>query len=135
MRDLLLVSHGPLAQSYLASLDMIAGGHNRVQAVTFDGEISKDELARNVQASVNPDHETVIVVDLPGGTPCNVCLENYLRDDQVTILASLNLPMLLEIYLNLDNPDYQLATALQTAAGNCFDVKQRLAATDDEDDE
>lgn len=134
MRDLLLVSHGPVAESYLASLDMIAGGHERVRAINFDGEISKAKLGESILKSVDPDHQTIIVVDLPGGTPCNVCLENFMANDQVEILASLNLPMLLEIYLNLDNPSYQISDGLTTGQTNCYNLKLRLAEKNDDDE-
>ncbi|GBF02562.1 mannose/fructose/sorbose-specific PTS system IIA component [Lactiplantibacillus paraplantarum] len=134
MRDLLLVSHGPLAKSYLASLDMIAGGHTRVQAINFDGEISKEVLGKQIEEAIDSKHQTIIVVDLPGGTPCNVCLEKYMNNQNVEVLASLNLPMLLDIYLNLDNSGYEVTTALQEGHSNCRDLKHLVAnnATDDE---
>lgn len=134
MRDLLLVSHGALAESYLASLDMIAGGHARVKAINFDGEISKEVLGKQIEAAIDSNHQTIIVVDLPGGTPCNVCLEKYMNNSSVDVLSSLNLPMLLDIYLNLDNSNYEVTTALQEGSSNCRDLKQLVEsnATDDE---
>jgi len=135
MRKLILVSHGDLAQSYLNSLDMIAGGHKSVAAVTFDGEISKAELGQRIEAERSTTSETVIVVDLPGGTPCNVCLERYANAKQVSILASLNLPMILDLYLNLNNEAYQPTSALLVGQDNLFDVAARLATTDNDDDE
>lgn len=135
MRQLILVSHGDLAKSYLTSLDMIAGGHDNVTAVTFDGEISRTLLGDQIEVALNPDaQEVIIVVDLPGGTPCNVVLERYLTDERITILASLNLPMILELYLNLGQADYQMTQAIKTAISNTYDVKQQLS-NQTEDDE
>ncbi|AUX11700.1 hypothetical protein C0213_04535 [Latilactobacillus sakei] len=135
MRQLILVSHGDLAKSYLTSLDMIAGGHDNVTAITFDGEISKTLLGDQIEVALNPDaQEVIIVVDLPGGTPCNVVLERYLTDERITILASLNLPMILELYLNLGQADYQMTQAIKTAISNTYDVKQQLS-NQTEDDE
>lgn len=76
----------------------------------------------------------IIVVDLPGGMPCNVVLERYLTDERITILASLNLPMILELYLNLGQADYQMSQAIKTAICNTYDVKQQLS-NQTEDDE
>lgn len=135
MRQLILVSHGDLAKSYVTSLDMIAGGHDNVTAITFDGEISKTLLGDQIEVALNPDaQEVIIVVDLPGGTPCNVVLERYLTDERITILASLNLPMILELYLNLGQADYQMTQAIKTAISNTYDVKQQLS-NQTEDDE
>ena len=135
MRQLILVSHGDLAKSYLTSLDMIAGGHDNVTAITFDGEISKTLLGDQIEVALNPDaQEVIIVVDLPGGTPCNVVLERYLTDERITILASLNLPMILELYLNLGQADYQMSQVIKTAICNTYDVKQQLS-NQTEDDE
>lgn len=135
MRQLILVSHGDLTKSYLTSLDMIAGGHDNVTAITFDGEISKTLLGDQIEVALNPDaQEVIIVVDLPGGTPCNVVLERYLTDERITILASLNLPMILELYLNLGQADYQMTQAIKTAISNTYDVKQQLS-NQTEDDE
>ncbi|AVK61483.1 hypothetical protein C5Z25_06740 [Lactobacillus sp. CBA3605] len=135
MRKLILVSHGDLAQSYLNSLDMIAGGHENVAAVIFDGEISKDELGQRIDIECSTTSETVIVVDLPGGTPCNVCLEQYADNEQVSILASLNLPMILDLYLNLSNDAYQPIAALLVGQDNLFDVVTQLETTDNDNDE
>ncbi|WP_448949508.1 PTS sugar transporter subunit IIA [Latilactobacillus sakei] len=135
MRQLILVSHGDLTKSYLTSLDMIAGGHDNVTAITFDGEISKTLLGDQIEVALNPDaQEVIIVVNLPGGTPCNVVLERYLTDERITILASLNLPMILELYLNLGQADYQMTQAIKTAISNTYDVKQQLS-NQTEDDE
>lgn len=135
MRELVLMSHGNLASSYLDSLDMIAGGHDHVQAVTFDGEISKSELGERLTTVVSKGIETIIVVDLPGGTPCNVCLEQYASDENVTILASLNLPMILDLYLNLNNSNYLVNNALVAGRDNLYDVAQKLVANSETDDE
>lgn len=135
MRQLILVSHGDLAKSYLTSLDMIAGGHDNVTAITFDGEISKTLLGDQIEVALNPDaQEVIIVVDLPGGTPCNVVLERYLTDERITILASLNLPMILELYLNLGQVDYQMTQAIKTAISNTYDVKQQLSKQTEDDE-
>ncbi|AST83305.1 PTS fructose transporter subunit IIA [Latilactobacillus sakei] len=135
MRQLILVSHGDLAKSYLTSLDMIAGGHDNVTAITFDCEISKTLLGDQIEVALKPDaQEVIIVVDLPGGMPCNVVLERYLTDERITILASLNLPMILELYLNLGQADYQMSQVIKTAICNTYDVKQQLS-NQTEDDE
>lgn len=133
MKQLVLVSHGEVAASYLKSLDMIAGGHNQVTAITFDGEISKAELGQQMRDQIGTD-EAIIVADLPGGTPCNVALEQFMTNSKVTILASLNLPMVLELYLNLNNSDFQVEQALTTGQDNIFDVKSKLVAIDDDDE-
>lgn len=133
MKQLVLVSHGIVAESYLKSLDMIAGGHDHVTAITFDGEISKTELGKEMTAQIGHD-EAIIIVDLPGGTPCNVALEQFMNNDKVSILASLNLPMILELYLNLNNSDYQLSKAIQTGQTNVFNVKSKLSNTGEDDE-
>ncbi|MCB4408883.1 hypothetical protein QY895_03790 [Latilactobacillus sakei] len=66
--------------------------------------------------------------------PCNVVLERYLTDERITILASLNLPMILELYLNLGQADYQMSQVIKTAICNTYDVKQQLS-NQTEDDE
>lgn len=55
MRQLILVSHGDLAKSYLTSLDMIAGGHDNVTTITFDCEISKTLLGDQIEVALKPD--------------------------------------------------------------------------------
>ncbi|WP_125605329.1 PTS sugar transporter subunit IIA [Lapidilactobacillus bayanensis] len=133
MKQLVLISHGNVAASYLQSLDMIAGSHHQVTAITFDGEISKAELGQQMVEQVGSD-EAIIVADLPGGTPCNVALEQFMNNDKVTILASLNLPMLLELYLNLNNTDFQIPQAVATGQDNIFDVKIKMRATAADDE-
>lgn len=133
MKKLILMSHGNVAEGFLKSLDMIAGGHSKVSALTFDGIISKEQLGCELQELVGDD-EAIIVVDLPGGTPCNVALEKYLDNQRITILASLNLPMLLELYLNLDNSNYQIPQAVKAGQDNIFNIKDNMNQNNEDDE-
>ena len=102
MRNILLVSHGSMADGVKASLEMIVGVQEHVHTLSLrpDGDNLQfeHELTEKMKAL---NGSTLIIADLLGGTPCNTALKNYLEDEEeVTIIAGMSLPLVMEATLN-----------------------------------
>ncbi|WP_148131374.1 PTS mannose/fructose/sorbose transporter subunit IIAB [Enterococcus sp. HMSC063D12] len=128
MQNIILISHGSMAEGVKASLEMIVGkqDHVHVVALTPDGDNRQfeEELLKKMKA-LNGSY--LIIADLLGGTPCNVALSNYLESENVEIIAGMSLPLVIEATLNSTATVKEL---IQAATTGIVDVKQKMKQTE-----
>lgn len=128
MQNIILISHGSMAEGVKASLEMIVGkqDHVHVVALTPDGDNRQfeKELLKKMKAL---NGSSLIIADLLGGTPCNVALSNYLESENVEIIAGMSLPLVIEATLNSTATVKEL---IQAATTGIVDVKQKMKQTE-----
>ena len=128
MQNIILISHGSVAEGVKASLEMIVGkqDHVHVVALTPDGDNRQfeEELLKKMKAL---NGSSLIIADLLGGTPCNVALSNYLESENVEIIAGMSLPLVIEATLNSTATVKEL---IQAATTGIVDVKQKMKQTE-----
>lgn len=106
--NIILASHGLFAQEALKSAEMIIGLPQKnvvVLSVTKGKtyEESLDEIQTKLKALNEKNAETLILVDIFGGTPANVSTYLTLTNENVLVYSGLNMPVLLELCLS--NPE------------------------------
>ncbi|MGO4994684.1 PTS mannose/fructose/sorbose transporter subunit IIAB [Jeotgalibaca porci] len=116
MKNIVLVSHGLLAEGVKSSLEMIAGKQPNLHTISLtpDGDNLQfgEELERKMKTFAG---KTIIIADLLGGTPANVSLQKYMNNPDVEIMSGLSLPVALECVLGGDRtPGAILASAKET---------------------
>ncbi len=116
MKNIVLVSHGLLAEGVKSSLEMIAGNQPNLHTISLtpDGDNLQfgEELERKMKTFAG---KTIIIADLLGGTPANVSLQKYMNNPDVEIMSGLSLPVALECVLGGDRtPGAILASAKET---------------------
>lgn len=127
MKNIVLVSHGQMAAGVKATLEMIVGKQEHVHVVSLKPDGDDRQFEADLQSEMKTlNGPTLIIADLLGGTPCNVALRNYLENDQVTILAGMSLPLVIEATLNAQATSTELVKAAQGAVA---DVKAEMATT------
>lgn len=128
MQNIILISHGSMAEGVKASLEMIVGkqDHVHVVALTPDGDNRQfeEELLKKMKAL---NGSSLIIADFLGGTPCNVALSNYLESENVEIIAGMSLPLVIEATLNSTATVKEL---IQAATTGIVDVKQKMKQTE-----
>ena len=124
MKNIVLISHGGMAEGVKSSLEMITGRQEHVHTVSLrpDGDNLQfeNDLLAKMKALNGP---VLILADLLGGTPCNVALKNYLEDERVEILAGMSLPLVIEAALN---EGLTGADLVKIACSGVVDVKQKM---------
>ncbi len=104
-KKLLICTHGKFGEELLTSAQMIVGPLENVQAFSLMPEMSADEYASIIQEYLETiDQEAICLVDLFGGTPSNTVMR-LSQDYDLNIVSGVNLPMLLEVYMNLNNQE------------------------------
>lgn len=99
MLGLVLVTHGNLANEFVAAMQHVVGKQEQIDTVCIgpddNMETRREEILRKVE-QVDSGSGTLVLTDLFGGTPSNLAI-SIMDKAKVEILAGVNLPMLIKI--------------------------------------
>ena len=115
MIGVLIASHGALAMELQKTAEKIIGPQPQVATLSTSGHPRKqlrDDVERLI-ASLDSGDGVLVMVDSPGGTPANICLEAARGKDKVEVLAGVNLPMLMCL---IDRKDQETVHSLAQSA-------------------
>ena len=119
---LVLVTHGQLAQEFIAAMEHVVGPQSGVRAVCIgpddDMEQRRMEILEKVQA-VDTGKGTVLLTDMFGGTPSNLAI-SIMDKAHVEVLAGVNLPMLIKLASVRHSGDLADAVAQAREAGQKY---------------
>lgn len=141
MINVIVATHGPLAEALLASARMVYGELPHVYAVTLGEQAGiegfREDFAQ-VMAEAGQEADGVLVLcDMQSGTPWNVACQ-YAFATQVTppvaVLAGVNFPMLLQSDDVRHGKDVEAASEQLLALTAPTLVKAAPAATEQSDD-
>ena len=99
MIGLILVTHGRLAQEFIAAMEHMVGPQTHLRAICIGPEDDIERRQREIAAavkSVDMGNGVVIATDMFGGTPCNLAL-TVLKRGVIEVLAGVNLPSLIKL--------------------------------------
>jgi PTS system mannose-specific IIA component len=96
---ILIVSHYQLAEEFLRALELIVGELRHFRAIGLDPTTQPDEMRSRIDKAlreVDGGQGVVVLVDMFGGTPSNLCL-SFLEEGRVEVVTGVNLPMLVKV--------------------------------------
>ena len=113
---MLVVTHGNLARELVASARTIVAEDVALEALSIAWNDDPDGAAENIREgieSVDRGRGVLVLTDMFGGTPTNLCLA-LLEPGRVEIVTGANLPMVIK-FANLDK-SAELAEAAASVA-------------------
>lgn len=142
MIGIIVTGHGFFATGITSALKLLVGEPEQFEAVDFEPEDSIDLLTEKLKAAVErlEDCEGILLMtDLRGGSPYNVasrlCMEGK---EGMEVLAGINLPMLIEVYMSRGMASDVIAladTALEAGRSQVLRFERAALFTPDDDDE
>ncbi|NLR09814.1 MULTISPECIES: PTS sugar transporter subunit IIA [Lactobacillaceae] len=100
-RAFLVITHGDMGVETVKSMELLMGPQENVKALGLHPGESVDDLRTKVydilQANEADYDETVLLVDLLGGSPSNVSLSTLAKYHDMKIVTGLSLPLLVNI--------------------------------------
>ena len=105
MNQVILASHGGLATGALDTVHMIVGEAPNVHAVTLERD-DKESITAKVEAlakGFSPDDAVYVLTDMLGSSVNNSMVEYQAAHPDVTVIAGMNMPMVLTLAL-ADSP-------------------------------
>lgn len=129
MIGLVLVTHGRLAEEFLAALEHIVGPQEQTAAVCIgpddDMELRRGDILREIEA-VDSGDGVAVLTDMFGGTPSNLAI-SIMEPAKVEVLAGINLPMLIKLAAARGEEDLKSAvTAAQEAGRKYINIASAL---------
>lgn len=99
MIGLVLVTHGRLAEEFVAAMEHVVGEQEAVATICIgphdDMEVRRQEIADAVKR-VDSGGGAIMLTDLFGGTPSNLAI-SLLEQGRTEVIAGVNLPMLIRL--------------------------------------
>ena len=115
MIGIILVTHGHLAEEFVAAMEHVVGKQEDVATICIgpndDMEQRRSDIADAI-ARVDSGKGAIMLTDLFGGTPSNLAI-SLLKPGETEVIAGINLPML--IRLAGARKDMELAAAAHAA--------------------
>ena len=99
MIGMVLVTHGRLAQEFVAALEHVVGPQQAIRSICIgpddDMEQRRQDILESVRA-VDSGEGVVVLTDMFGGTPSNLAI-SIMGHTKAEVLAGINLPMLIKL--------------------------------------
>ena len=122
MIGMVLVTHGRLANEFLAALEHVVGPQANAVAISIgpddDMEVRRQDIL-NAVARVNDGDGVVVLTDMFGGTPSNLAI-SLMKPDRIEVIAGINLPMLVKLASVRDSRPLQQAVEEAEEAGRKY---------------
>lgn len=99
MIGLLLVSHRNLAEEMKAVMEHVVGPQEQVETVSIFPTDNMEDRRLEIQnkiKSLNTGDGVIVLTDMFGGTPSNLAI-SMMNNDNIEVLAGMNLPMLIKL--------------------------------------
>lgn len=99
MIGIILVSHGGIGTEMLKAVRHIFPETGHIAAVPVEQNEPPESIRRKIAETINSvtrDGGILILTDMFGGTPSNVCL-SFLEPEKVEVVSGFNLPMLIKL--------------------------------------
>ena len=136
---IILASHGPFAQGLLECAEMLIGEQENIAIISIKKESNINQVREqffDTYQKINQGNGVLILVDLLGGSPCNLASELVLTQNDVALYCGINVPTLLEILGNRDlslNELHQII--IEVFPDSCVKVGENLKPTEQFDSE
>jgi len=131
MIGMVLVTHGRLAEEFIAALEHVVGPQDKIAAVCIgpddDMEQRRMEILDKV-STIDDGSGVVLLTDMFGGTPSNLAI-SIMDKAQVEVIAGINLPMLIKLVSLRETDGLQSAVdGAQEAGRKYINVASALLA-------
>lgn len=99
MIGLVLVTHGRLAEEFVAAMEHVVGKQENIASIAIapddDMEGRRTDIADAIKR-VDAGAGVIVLTDLFGGTPSNLAI-SLMEPGRVEVIAGINLPMLIRL--------------------------------------
>ncbi|WP_353165856.1 PTS sugar transporter subunit IIA [Providencia sp. SKLX074055] len=127
---IILASHGPFAQGLLECAEMLIGTQEDISVISIQRESNINEVKKQLfdtYQRINQGNGVLILVDLLGGSPCNLASELVLTQNDVALYCGINVPTFLEILSNRDLPLHEIHQVInEVFPDSCINVGEQL---------
>ncbi len=122
MIGLVVVTHGRLAEEFLAAAEHVVGPQERARAVSIGPDDDMEKRRADILAAANEVDDgggVIILTDMFGGTPSNLAI-SIMEKANAEVVAGVNLPMLIKLASIRADQDLKSVVAAAHEAGRKY---------------
>jgi mannose PTS system EIIA component len=122
MIGLILVTHGRLAEEFVAATEHVVGNQRNIRAISIGPDDDIEQRRRDILAAVEAVDDgagVIVLTDMFGGTPSNLAI-SIMDQGRVEIIAGVNLPMLIKLASVRETESLEEAVASAQEAGRKY---------------
>lgn len=122
MIGMVLVTHGRLAEEFVAATEHVVGEQQDIRAICIGPDDDMDQRREDIVKAVeqvDSGSGVVVLTDMFGGTPSNLAI-SMLDRGNVEVVAGINLPMLIKMVSVRKTKSLQDAVEEAQAAGRKY---------------
>lgn len=134
MIRLIVMTHGEFGAYLVEAAEGIVGRQEEgLATIGISSRVTVDEVGarlKNTLEEFEGSEGTIIVTDMPGGTPCNISLPIVQNQKNIKVLSGVNLYMLVAAFNNRKSMSLEELSEKMISAGqrSIADIKKLLAA-------
>ena len=116
MIGLVIVTHGNLADEFVAALEHVVGPQKMIETVCIGPDDQMDNRRQDIMdavAAADTGAGVIVLTDMFGGTPSNLAI-SILKEANIEVIAGVNLPLLVKL------AGVRKSADLQTAVGEAY---------------
>src|SRR4249919_1554432 len=122
MIGLVIVTHGRLADEFLAAMEHVVGRQRAVETVCIGPEDDMEKRRQDILEAVGRVEDgagVILLTDMFGGTPSNLAI-SIMEQTGAEVIAGLNLPMLIKLASVRTRQSLEEAVACAQEAGRKY---------------
>tara|TARA_E500000178_G_scaffold56983_1_gene53464 strand:- start:138 stop:548 length:411 start_codon:yes stop_codon:yes gene_type:complete len=99
MIGMVLVTHGRLAEEFLAAMEHVVGKQTQAEAICIGPDDDMEERRNQILEAVervDTGEGAILLTDMFGGTPSNLSI-SVMERPKTEVVAGVNLPMLIKL--------------------------------------
>ncbi len=99
MIGLVLVTHGRLAEEFIAATQHVVGTQENMRGISMGPEDDSEQRRQDIMdavAEVDTGKGVIVLTDMFGGTPSNLAI-SIMDKANIEVIAGVNLPMLIKL--------------------------------------
>ena len=131
MIGVVVVTHGRLAEEFIAATEHVVGKQKGMRAICIGPEDDMEQRRQEILQAigeVDSGAGAIVLTDMFGGTPSNLAISTMERAN-VEVIAGVNLPMLIKLAsARAGMPLAQAVAAAQEAGRKYINVASKLLA-------
>jgi len=122
MIGLVLVTHGRLAEEFVAAAEHVVGPQPNMKAISIGPDDDIEQRRRDIMDAVDQVDDgsgVILLTDMFGGTPSNLAI-SIMGKGRIEIIAGVNLPMLIKLATVRNHEPLEQAIASAQEAGRKY---------------
>ncbi len=103
MINVIVTTHGQLAQGLKDSVRMLSGEHENIHYISFMEEKGIDDLReqfKEVIKEISDENQWLILCDILGGSPFKIASEFSFNNENVSVYYGVNLPLTIQALMS-----------------------------------